>query len=559
MPRCSPWTNWANSFLAITTLFFIPGPRLASCQTPAISQPINSGEYRVAGTIISKSDGHPLDHAVVALIEVTNRKNVQTLITREDGTFSFGGLAAGKYSLLGERKGYINAGYDAHEQYSTAIVTGADLDTEHLALRLAPTGIIAGGVLDESGEPVRNATVTSYLDDHSPGFGMVRQFRSTQTDDQGDYEIASLMPGTYFLSASATPWYAVHPNRQTDARGLPAASVDPSLDVTYPLTYYGDETAPEDATPIPIRGGERSQADIHLSPARALTLRFRVPANEQGAVPFPQLQQSSFDGGMTYVQTTGVTMVSPGLMEITGVPAGKYNVQINGNGFTAQMSGLEVVSEGQELDLASAEALSNVKLSVRISGESTLTHRGVVALQPEHKALVASQQVNEKGEAELQQVPPGVYDVEVWNFGKAYAVDQVTVGGVSVKGRRVTIVAGSAPSISITLVPGDARVNGVVNRAGKGVAGAMVVLVPKNPNLHRDLFRRDQSDLDGTFSLQGVVPGSYTVLSIDDGWNLDWSEPAVIAAYLKGGRTIKIAGQSRQLVDLGAPIEVQSK
>jgi hypothetical protein len=560
MPCSLSRTSWTNSFLAITALGFFPGPRLASCQTPAIPQPTNSGEYRVAGTIISKSDGHPLDHAVVVLIEVANRRNVQTMITKEDGKFSFGGLAGGKYSLGGERKGYINAAYDAHGQYSTAIVTGAGLDTEHLALRLAPGGIIAGRVLDESGEPVRNAAITSYLDDHSSGFGQVRQFRGTQTDDQGDYEIASLMPGTYFLSASATPWYAVHPNRQTDAPGLPAASVDPSLDVTYPLTYFGDQTAAEDATPIPILGGERLQADIHLSPAHALTLRFRVPTNEQGGLfRIPQLQQSSFGGGMTFVQTTGATMVSPGLMEITGIPAGKYNVRINGNGFTAQMSGLEVVSEGQELDLSSAEALSNVKISVNISGETTLTHRGVVALQPEHKAIVAWRRVNEKGEAELQQVPPGVYDVEVWNFGKAYAVDQVSVKGVSVKGRRVTVVAGSLPSISITLVPGDAQVNGVVNRAGKGVAGAMVVLVPTNPNLHRDLFRRDQSDLDGTFSLQGVVPGSYTVLAIDDGWSLDWSEPAVIAAYLKGGRTIKIAGQSKQPVDLGTPIEVQSK
>ena len=175
-----------------------------------------------------------------------------------------------------------------------AIVTGAGLDTEHLALRLAPAGIIAGRVLDESGEPVRNATVTIYFDDHSSGFGQVRQFHGAQTDDQGDYEIASLMPGTYFLSASATPWYAVHPNRQTNVPDLPPASVDPSLDVTYPLTYYGDETAAEDATPIPIRGGERLQADIHLNPAHALSLRFRVPTNEQGGFRVPQLQQSSF-------------------------------------------------------------------------------------------------------------------------------------------------------------------------------------------------------------------------------------------------------------------------
>jgi hypothetical protein len=99
----------------------------------------------------------------------------------------------------------------------------------------------------------------------------------------------------------------------------------------------------------------------------------------------------------------------------------------------------------------------------------------------------------------------------------------------------------------------------VVNREGKGVAGAMVVLVPKDPDLHQDLFRRDQSDMDGTFSLPGIVPGTYTVLAIDDGWNLNWSEPSVIAAYLKRGRTVEVTSKSMQPVDLGAPIEVQSK
>ena len=84
----------------------------------------------------------------------------------------------------------------------------------------------------------------------------------------------------------------------------------------------------------------------------------------------------------------------------------------------------------------------------------------------------------------------------------------------------------------------------------------MAVLVPKDPAMHRDLFRRDQSDLDGTFSLQGIVPGPYTLLAIDDGWDLDWSKPAVIAAYVKRGRAIEVIGQAKQSIDLGAPIEV---
>ena len=53
-------------------------------------------------------------------------------------------------------------------------------------------------------------------------------------------------------------------------------------------------------------------------------------------------------------------------------------------------------------------------------------------------------------------------------------------------------------------------------RAGKGFAGAMVVLVPKNPEADRELFRRDQSDLDGTFLLRNVIPGSYTLLAIQN-------------------------------------------
>ena len=553
MPRCSSLTN---SFLVLTAVCFIREPRLA-CQTTAVSQPA-SVESRVAGTIVSKSDGHPLDRAVVALMEVKNRKNIKTMITKEDGKFSFDGLAGGKYSLIGERTGYVNGAYDAHGQYATAIVTGSGLETENLVLRLAPAGIIAGKILDESGDPVRNAGVTLYFEDHSSGIGQVRQFRSERTDDLGDYEVTSLMPGTYFLSASAPPWYAVHPNPQTDVPGLPPTSVDPSLDVSYPLTYYGDVSSAEDATPIPIGGGERLQADIHLSPAHALTLRFRVPTNGQGFVSLPQLQQSSFDGSMTYVSTTA-TMVSPGLMEMTGVPAGNYNVRINGDGFTAQISGVELISEGQELDISSAEALSNVKISVSIAGEGTLTHRGLVGLRSARGVSIAPQQVDAKGQAELQQIPAGVYDVQVWNFGKAYTIDHLTFEGAIVKGHKVTIPAGSLPSISLALVPGDAQIQGVVKRGGKGVAGAMVVLVPKDPTLHQDLFRRDQSDLDGTFSLQGIVPGPYTVLAIDDGWSLDWSEPTVIAAYLKGGRKVEITGQTTQPVDLGAPIEVQPK
>lgn len=87
----------------------------------------------------------------------------------------------------------------------------------------------------------------------------------------------------------------------------------------------------------------------------------------------------------------------------------------------------------------------------------------------------------------------------------------------------------------------------------------MVVLIPKEPDGTADLFHRDQSDLDGTFALRGVIPGSYTVVAIENGWDLDWSQPAVIAAYAKNGHTIEVPSPNGKPILLPEPIEVQRK
>jgi len=48
---------------------------------------------------------------------------------------------------------------------------------------------------------------------------------------------------------------------------------------------------------------------------------------------------------------------------------------------------------------------------------------------------------------------------------------------------------------------------------------------PQDPSLNRGLFRRDQSDSDGSFSLRDAAPGKYTVVAIEDGWELEWAAP----------------------------------
>jgi hypothetical protein len=220
------------------------------------------------------------------------------------------------------------------------------------------------------------------------------------------------------------------------------------------------------------------------------------------------------------------------------------------------MNAVDLTKDGEEIDASKAEALSTVKISAQVPGDSSVLPQLSIGLQSRSKTMANIKKLDSKGEAELDDVAPGRYEIVVFGSNKPYGILHLSAEGAEVSGHTLVLTAGSAPSLSMTLAGGNADVEGVVKHVGKGFAGAMVVLVPKDPEKSRDLFRRDQSDLDGTFSLHGVIPGSYTIVAIQDGWDLDWSRPEVIAAYAKHGRPIEVGGQR---VNLKEAVELQSK
>ena len=69
----------------------------------------------------------------------------------------------------------------------------------------------------------------------------------------------------------------------------------------------------------------------------------------------------------------------------------------------------------------------------------------------------------------------------------------------------------------------------------------MIVLAPQDLHSNPALFRRDQADSDGSFTLNAVVPGRYTVVAIENGWDLEWADPEVLQKYLASGESVQIA------------------
>jgi hypothetical protein len=275
----------------------------------------------------------------------------------------------------------------------------------------------------------------------------------------------------------------------------------------------------------------------------------------EGSVSLPRLEKPAFQ---SLEPINGeIVGIAPGVFEITGVAAGRYSVVTNDAGGEMKELAESNLNSG-ELDLSSAKSTSKITAKVQIEGASTVPASFQVAMRDKNGRPQVSQ-VDAKGEANFANVGAGKYDFAAWSETERYSVLRIATEGGVISGRSLNVSPGASLNIRLSLLGGSVNVEGYAKRDGKAAAGVMIVLVPKNPEANRDRFRRDQSDLDGSFGLPNVIPGEYSIIAIDDGWDLDWAEPSVIAAYLPKGQTIEVGAQIAGTMRLTDPVKVQSK
>ena len=530
-------------------------------QAPSAAQPAPS-TYTVSGTVVSATTGTPLAQTRVTLTDTNNSRNVASLLTGEDGRFAFRRLGPGKYSLQGSRRGYLTSGYQQHEQFWSALVTGEKLETQNLVLRLMPAAVLSGKVLDEAGEPVRGAEVKLYMEQRANGMTRVMPAGNTPTNDLGVFEFFSLSPGKYFAAVSAKPWYAVHPPSAPPGSTVSApVLVDKPLDVAYPSTYYGGTTSSDDASPILIKGGDREEIEISLAPVESLHLLFHVPEEgQQQGFQAPVLEKRVFDS-VDYVPIEGVNPVSPGVMELTGVPAGKYTVRIPAaQGQAAKFTEADIRNDGQELETNKAEPAASMKLTVELPSDEPAPTQLALALQDERGQIAAFNLVGADGRVAFDDLAAGSYRIIAARTAeKAYAVGRILEENGQAVGPIVNVTEGAELQLRVTLILGVASVQGIVKRGDKPASGIMVVLIPASPELQQDLFRRDQTDSDGSFSLPDIIPGTYTVAAIEDAWDFDWSQPSALARYAQNGQPVTISAGKTGTIRLHDPVQVQPR
>jgi hypothetical protein len=516
----------------------------------------DEGGYKIAGTAVNAMTGAPLAKVKVSLADTQSRAKVISTVTGKAGHFAFAELPQGKFSLQGSRTGFLTSSYDQHEQYSTAIVTGPDFATDKLVLRLTPMAMILGHVSDESGEPVRSARVHLFAEDHNQGMSHVTSAGGASTDDRGYFDVGVLRPGIYFISVTATPWYAVHPGT---AQGATASTVSQALDVAYPTTFYGGATESESAAPIELKGGEHREIDIRLTAVPALHLLLHVAEGAPSGFQVPQFQKQVFDS-VERVPVGQIREVSPGVVELTGIPAGRYDLNLRGAGReTEQLSAVDLSHDGQDLTATPGDALGKLKITMKMAGGEPLPRQYVVGLRDSRQKTAVLQPGDPNGEVELVAVKPGKYAIVMGAQGKQYAVARTIMASGEASANEVNVGPGANVELTAEVAAGDVGIEGVVEKNGKPVSGVMVALVPKDPEAHIELFRRDQSDFDGTFYLRGAIPGTYTVVAVEDAWGFDWLKAGVLARYAEHGQPITVGEKMRGTVRLPQPLEAQAK
>jgi Carboxypeptidase regulatory-like domain len=558
----------------------------AAAVPPAHSQ-ARAQTYRIAGTAVSSIDNHPLQRATVQLLDDTGVKIDQSTTTDELGHFAFTGVPAGNHELQGFAPGYLPTAYDEHEGFNTGIITGAGVDTESLVLKLRPEGTIAGAIRDESAEPVQGATVQLFRRSHNYGDSRVVAAANTQTDDLGRFELRHLLPGTYYLAVTATPWYAVHPDavaESADARSAKSAygrgptsslqlrpspladSIDPTLNVAYPATFYPGTTDPGSTSAIVIRGGDTVDLSFQLTPQPAFSVFLPHGTAGRGQPqPFPQLGATFLGQSLP---TMGEVRQTPTQTVISGLAPGDYFVTDGGDGFHAAPGTAPIHitdhSITAAIDPASDDAHVHMQLKLADGGSVPANlFAGLIRRHSQSQNFVSSV-INDKEQADLD-VSPGDYYLSVESPQRRYFIRQIVADSDSHSDAQTLptndlhLASGDKRALTVTFSAGGHTLKGVTRKDGKPLPGAFLLLIPTSELHEIRIAFRQQSDLDGTFEIPGLDAGAYTLVAIDGGWDLDWQQDAVLSRYLRAAIPIQIPDSGEHTHELRDPVVVQNK
>jgi hypothetical protein len=414
-------------------------------------------------------------------------------------------------------------------------------DAAPVTIKLIPESIIFGRAQKPGGEPIGFLMVQLFYFDISGGHRKVMPMNSAQTNEDGEFRIAGLRPGTYFLQAGprqAPTWIGAPGHRAREA--------------AYRPVFYPGVNDLSSAAPLQLAAGQQLQADLSLSPDPVFQISgtlVGVPANEAAGDVFPRVSVLLRDN-----RSIALPVQADSANDFQAkVPAGSYVVRADIDTPHGPYAGdlpVNVQSDISGLNIVVAPAPEvHVEVSVQRShGELNQDKRALdqVNLHFISQDLKGPTFENAFIHGSVRGLEPGLYTVEVTPLNATLYVDSAQCGSVDLLRDNLMIGPGTPP-IRITLRDDGGTILGDVASDGHGAPGN-VLIVPDRAPIQ---IKTAVAGRNGHFQSPKLAPGDYSVLAFDHIAGLEYANPEVMSPYLANATHVSVTanGESRVTVN----------
>ncbi|HKS72551.1 MAG TPA: carboxypeptidase-like regulatory domain-containing protein [Terriglobales bacterium] len=500
------------------------------------------GQFKLAGSVVNSVSGEPIRRALVQL-----EGNLElSVLTDANGRFEFAGLPAMQAHVTARKPGFFadEELEDAHAE-PTTILVGADTDA--VTVKLTPESIISGRVEAPDGEPIEDIPIRVISSSIVDGRRHWEPRANAMTNEDGEFRVANLPPGAYYVEAGPGASFRVRRSRRLNLG-----------EEGYATSFYPGATDPTAASPLVLSPGQQQEIDFSLKPQPVFRLSgiVRGYAAETGV----ELQ---------FVDRFGEQVALPTQFDSqtgrfsTKIPAGDYVLRArsqSANQLTA--ADLPISVNG---DLAGVQVIlgPSATIPIVVQREASATPDGQVFSthdQPVAVHLFANDSPfgaqdfwsapDPQGRSlALRNIEPGRYSVEVTTAGMWY-VQSITCGTSDLLHEQLVIPSGGQlPPIEIVLRNDGAALTGSVQQDGNPEKGIALLIPDRGSAAQARVANAGQA---GSFRFDHLAPGDYRLLAFDRVKDLEYRDPEVLNAYLSRGThvTLQANGQANASVEL---------
>jgi protocatechuate 3,4-dioxygenase beta subunit len=519
----------------------------------------------IAGTVIKEPGSQPLKKVLVQVVAENQKEGGNyTASTDADGRFHIENVVPGPYRIFIERTGFVGVNEHGLKSDVNVFTVQAGQAVEDLLFRMVPTAVISGRITDEDGDPMSGVRVIALK--KKPGKSTRESVGTEATNDLGEYRLAGLFPGQYWIVAMPPPDFRDYEKQEKSFGG------EGQPDTRYVNTYYPGTSDAMLASSVTLKAGDEMPVNFALVPARTYRVRGIITGVTAAQKPSVELFSKAGDSYRANANEIG----PDGQFEVRGVAPGSYVVRAStpteSQSFTARQDVSVVAADvdGVKLTPQSSFTLAG---HLRIEGSATadLTQYSANLRQaelPEDPGFFMSQEffgtnapVDRLGNFEWKNVNPGNYTVQVYGGdGHGFFLKSVKLGGRDI----ATGFTASGPATLDLLVSTkggtvegavvDAAIEKAVEKDGNEVhpvANATVVAVPEEKYRKLpDRFGIGSTDQHGHFTIRGIAPGSYTIYAWQDLEDGVWRDPDFLKSQEANGTAVKVGESSHQTVEL---------